>query len=123
MIYLYTFILWSPLALLLVYSVAVQADRTPEQIYSWLLPVWPALKLLCQIVGVFGFVLDVVMQYTVANIYFWQMSQRGEFTISMRLERLVSNTGWRGALANWLARLLNRIAPKKHIQNFNPETP
>jgi hypothetical protein len=63
-----------------------------------------------------GFLYDCFLQRTWARIWFWEIEPSGEFTITMRLCRLVFSAGWRGRLARLLARVLNFFAPNhQHV--------
>lgn len=98
-----TWPLWAPLSMLVWYAVGIQYQRGGA--YRLLAPVTFG-----------GFLYDVLLQYTLFQLYFWEVAPRGEFTISMRLGRLQTRTDWRGALARWLVRILNSLAPGgRHI--------
>jgi len=100
---LLTWPLWAPLHMLAWYAVGIQYERGGA--WRVLLPVTAT-----------GFLYDVLLQYTLFQLYFWEVAPRREFTISMRLGRHLTTPGWRGALAWWLARILDRLAPSgKHI--------
>lgn len=48
-------------------------------------------------------VLDVALNFTVFALLTLDTPRRGEWTFSQRLNRLVHDDGWRGAVARWLA--------------------
>lgn len=100
MIYLYTFPLWAPLLLLVLYALWVQSERGG---------VFKALNL----VGIVGLPWDWFMQHTLFNLFFWEVAPAHEPTVTMRLQRLVYGNDWRSIWAIRLSRLLNWIAPKK----------
>jgi len=106
MIYLYTFPLWSPILMLVWFTIGIQHERES-------LP--DVLRAILSFITFFGLLFDIFMQYTVANLYFWEINPVHEFTISMRIGRLMSDPGWRGNIARRLAWLLNAIAPVRHI--------
>lgn len=54
--------------------------------------------------------LDVLINVTLGTLMFGQIPR--ELTLSQRLERHVAHTGWRGALARWIARSL--LDPFEH---------
>lgn len=58
-----------------------------------------------------GFIYDRILQRTYARLWFWEIEPDEEFTITMRLVRLVKTTGWRGDWARFLAKILNFFAP------------
>jgi hypothetical protein len=96
---LLTFPLWGPLLMLALYAIWVQHER--GGIFEVL-----------QLVAFVGYPWDWLLQYTLAQVYFWEIAPRGESTISMRLGRLVSRTDWRGIWSRRLAWLLNWMSPK-----------
>lgn len=53
--------------------------------------------------------LDAWLNFTTLALYTLDRARWGEWTFSKRLERLVRDTGWRGALARPIARYLNRF--------------
>ena len=67
-------------------------------------------------VTVVALVLDVVLNWTLFALLLWQPARWGAWTFSQRLEYLVGDTGWRGAIARPVATVLNWIAPRRHIQ-------
>lgn len=102
-IWFLTWPLWAPVSMLVWYAVGIQYERGGA---------WKAMAP----VTFLGFLYDVLLQYTLFQIYFWEVAPRHEFTISMRLGRLLARTDWRGRLARWLADILNRLAPSgRHI--------
>ena len=102
MVWILTFPLWSPMALFILYVLWVQSERG-----GW----WRVFNL----VRIIGEPFDVFCQYTVANLWFWEISFR-EPTISARIGRLMADTGWRGHWARLIAHHLNALAPSgKHI--------
>ena len=131
MIYLITFPIWSIPVMLIWYAIGIQVNR--GGVYKPLMPV-----------AFTGFLFDVFLQYTVANIWFWEIPPKKrvdvdfpiaislttggftfsrswrikysytafqDFTISMRCGRLLSDKGWRGRVAHYLAVVLNFLAP------------
>lgn len=81
--------LWAPMSMLIWYAIGIQYER--------------------------GGLWRVLLPYTLFQLYFWEIAPKGEFTISMRLGRLIEDPGWRGAVSRWLAVILNWLAPKRHI--------
>lgn len=60
--------------------------------------------------------LDVVLNYTELLVLTWDRPLRGEWTFSTRLKRLRDDQGWRGAVARYVVRVLDAIAPSgKHV--------
>lgn len=55
----------------------------------------------------FGAVLDFVVNVTWFTVIFADIPK--EYLLTKRIERLKSNAGWRGKLANMLCALLNKI--------------
>ena len=53
--------------------------------------------------------IDVWLNFTTLALYMLDWPRWGEWTFSKRLERLVCDAGWRGALARPVARYLNRF--------------
>lgn len=102
LILLLTWPLWAPLSMLVWYAIGIQYER--GGVWRVLLPF-----------TFLGFLYDVLLQYTLFQLYFWEIAPKGEFTISMRLGRLLEDPGWRGAVSRWLAVILNWLAPKRHI--------
>lgn len=104
LIALLTFPIWSAPLMLIWYAIGVQVER--DGLWKLLAPVTFG-----------GFLFDVFLQYTVANLWFWEINPKSEYTISLRIARLMTDRGWRGVVARWLARLLNRLAPSgRHIE-------
>lgn len=97
--FLLVFPLWGPALMLLLYFIYIQHERGG---------LWKA----CELVAVIGYPYDVLLQYTLFQVYFWEIAPLGETTISMRLARLVSRRDWRGIWARRLAWLLNKLSPK-----------
>lgn len=62
-------------------------------------------------VTVVTLVIDVIANYTELALITWDMPQKGEYTFSKRLERLVWSMGWRGRLARSVVRWLNKYDP------------
>lgn len=62
--------------------------------------------------------LDVALNFTVFSLMLWGFPLRGEWTFSQRLNRLVKDDGWRGAVSRWLAaNLLDPYDPSgQHIK-------
>lgn len=103
MIWLYTFPLWSAPVMLIWYAIGVQVER--GGLWKLLAPFTFA-----------GFLFDVLCQYTSAQLWFWEIAPLKELTISTRIGRLMESKTWGGAVARFLAPILNRIAPSgKHI--------
>ena len=55
----------------------------------------------------FGAVLDFIVNVTWFTVIFADIPK--EYLLTKRIERLKSNAGWRGKLANMLCALLNKI--------------
>jgi hypothetical protein len=67
---------------------------------------------LCVVVAVPALGLNVALNYTLLALITWDWPQRGEYTFSQRLERLVNAPGWRGLLAWAVAKyLLDQFDP------------
>lgn len=98
-IWIATWPLWAPFSMLIWYAIGIQYER--GGLWRMLLPF-----------TFLGFLYDVLLQYTLFQVYFWEIAPRGEFTISMRLGRLVSRSDWRGIWSRKLAWLLNWMSPK-----------
>ncbi|MEY2688890.1 MAG: hypothetical protein RL375_3088 [Pseudomonadota bacterium] len=81
------------LLLWLLYVVGIQYQRG-----GW----WRFLVL----VALPALLLNVILNYTVLALLTWDWPQRGEWTFSKRLERLVLAPGWRGDVAFYVARHL-----------------
>lgn len=100
---LLTFPVWSAPVMLVWYAIGIQVER--GGVWKVLTPFTFA-----------GFLFDVVLQYTSAQLWFWEIAPKGEFTISMRIGRLMESKTWGGEVARWMAPILNRLAPGgKHI--------
>lgn len=95
------FFVGQPVALFFAYTLGIQYQRG-----GW----WSVLEG----VAVLALIIDVIANLTVLSLYLWDFPQRGEWTFSTRLERLVLQPGWRGRVALAIGRLLNRIAPPGH---------
>lgn len=92
------------LLLALLYPIAIQVERG-----GWWRIVAP--------ITLVALVIDVLANHTELSLVMWERPQRGEWTFSTRLERLVSEQGWRGDIARPVASILNFIAPSgKHIK-------
>ena len=61
--------------------------------------------------------IDIFLNYTWYALFTWDYPRKGEYTFSMRLERLVLNTDWRGKVARPIAWVLNKIIPG-HISTY-----
>ena len=113
---LFAYFVGLPMALFFAYAVGIQYQRE-----SLPLPV----RGLCAVVAAMGLVIDVLANWTVLSVYLLELplipSQWAniEWTFSTRLERLVTEQGWRSRIAWPIARLLNWLAPpgKPHIHN------
>lgn len=55
------------------------------------------------IVGAFALVCDVLFNFTLFAVLTWDWPQKGEWTFSQRLERLVCSKGWRATEADLIA--------------------
>lgn len=64
-----------------------------------------------------AFIIDVVANWTELSLLLWQFPKRGEWTFSMRIERLIHGYGWRSNIANRVAVVLNSIQPG-HIRGI-----
>lgn len=92
------------LLLALLYPLAVQYERG-----GWWRIVAPVTAL--------ALLIDVLANYTELSLAMWECPKRGEWTFSIRLERLVREQGWRGDIARPVSNILNFIAPSgKHIK-------
>ena len=67
-------------------------------------------------VAIIAWPLDVLLNYTVLAAITWDFPRAGEITFSQRLSRLVKLNDQLGEDARWIARILNQIAPRVHIQ-------
>lgn len=60
--------------------------------------------------------LDVILNFTELAVLTWDFPRAGEWTFSVRLRRLMQRDDWRGAVARYLAKILDAIDPTgKHI--------
>lgn len=91
-------ILLAPLALAILYPVAIQYER--GGLWRLLLPI-----------TLVALVLDVVLNYTSLALLTWDSPLRKEYTFSIRLERLVFSYGWRKQIARAIAVYLNYWDP------------
>ena len=103
MIWLITFPLWAPLALLVAYTIGIQYERAGMgQGWGWH-AAWamagPAL------------VADMILAHSLFALYLWDFPQRGEWTFSQQLARLIERDGLVGEVARYLKRVLDAIAP------------
>lgn len=93
-----------PLALLILYGIGVQGRRhiLLRPLFVFLIPAWP---------------LDLLLNYSAFVIWMrFDLPRWAEFTFSQRLHRLQYATGWAGAGARPLVRVINRLDPKhNHI--------
>lgn len=103
------FLLWFfvglPVALFFAYAIGIQYQRE-----SW--PQWA--RNVCLVIAGIAVVIDVLAEWTVLSLYLWERPKEHEYTFSDRLERLVTETGWRSRIAWPIALLLNAIAPPGH---------
>lgn len=91
------------LLLALLYPLAVQYERG-----SW----WKTLLPLTLLT----LLIDIIANYTELALLTWDFPKRGEWTFSTRLKRLQTDSGWRGALAQYVVVYLNFFAPNgKHV--------
>jgi hypothetical protein len=52
---------------------------------------------------VFGYLMDIVAQYTLATVFFLDLPSQGEHLVTDRLKRYIAQgTGWRSAKAKWI---------------------
>lgn len=114
---LLAFFLGLPMALFFAYAIGIQYQREAWPVWMPLLgskpfPQW--LRDICEVVAAIALLIDVPANWTVLSLYFWEWPGPNEYTFSTRLERLVTQTGWRSRIAWPIARLLNRIAPPGH---------
>lgn len=102
--------------MLVLYAVGIQYQRES-------LPQW--LRGVCSGVVILALVLDVLLNWTLFSLYLWEWPRwkvdrlKPEYTFSDRLERLWSDTTWRGTIARPIALLLNWIAPPSHPHIHN----
>jgi hypothetical protein len=85
-----------PLMLALRYPLAIQFKRGG---------VWRLLSFLALRAGL----LDIYLNYTTFTVLFLQLPREGEYTLSKRCERLVSDPGWRGKIARMIAWYTNKF--------------
>lgn len=90
-----------PLVLALRFPLAIQHERGG---------VWKVLSFLALRTGL----LDIYLNYTTFTVLFLQLPRDGEYTLSKRCERLVSDPGWRGKIARLIAWYTNKF-DKDHI--------
>lgn len=50
----------------------------------------------------FGYVVDILAQYTIATIYFMDLPRRNEHLVTDRLKRYSKSNGWRKIKADWI---------------------
>ena len=107
------FIFSTPIVLAALYPIAIQYERG-----GW----WQVFYL----VAIPALIIDFIANLIPLAIIFWDRPfkysptlHRTELTFSDRLERLVYELGWKGAVAKFIAKTLNTIAPSKvHIRNY-----
>ena len=51
---------------------------------------------------VLGYAVDVLAQFSVATLFFFDLPRRGEWLVTDRLIRYSSSSGWRKAKADWI---------------------
>jgi hypothetical protein len=103
MIWLITSLLWLPLALLVLYFIGIQYERAGMgQGWGWNV---------CWLVAAPALVLDAILAHTLFALYLWDYPQRGEWTFSHVLARLIERNDWRGEVARYLKRVLDAVAP------------
>ncbi|MDB5966702.1 MAG: hypothetical protein JWQ72_3202 [Polaromonas sp.] len=99
------------LLLLLALYILVQAfSRMKASPRAWVR--WPG-QVLFALAVLPGLLLDVLLQYTVVALLFWDPAARCEHTVTQRLERyLASGAGRRAAVARFVCRrLLDPLDP------------
>jgi hypothetical protein len=95
--------LWLPLLLLNLYAIGIQVERG-----GWWRLLYP--------VALIGLVLDVLLAHSLLAVVLWDWPRRAEWTFSQQLKRLVVSVGWRAAIARYVARVLNALAPSgQHV--------
>jgi hypothetical protein len=99
-----------PGALFFAYAIGIQYQRES-------LPRW--LRNVCEVIAGFALLIDVAAEWTVLSLYLWERPRQHEYTFSDRLERLVTENGWRSRIAWPIALLLNWIAPPGHPHILN----
>lgn len=61
----------------------------------------------------FGFVMDVVSQFTFASLVFLEWPKKGEWLVTTRLKRHMAGRGWRQKLAKYICdSILDPFDPK-----------
>ena len=55
---------------------------------------------------VVALLLDIALNYTLFALLLWDFPQKGEYTFSQRLSRLVRGDGWKACVADWIAKSL-----------------
>jgi hypothetical protein len=94
----------APLLMFLLYVVGIQYESG-----AWL------RTCLMPLVAVAA-LLDVFLNYTVFYLYTgFDWPEKGEYTFSQRMPRLIDKGGWVGRLCLILAIALNALAPVEHI--------
>lgn len=78
--------MWLPVLLLFMYDIAIHHERGDF---------WRALVPLAYDMAV----LDIILNYSLFALFFWDWPYPNEVTFSMRLPRLNQDRGWRGAIA------------------------
>jgi hypothetical protein len=107
---LLAFFVGLPAALFVTYAIGIQYQR--ESLWAW-------VRGICEVVAIIAMVIDVIAEWTVLSLYFMEWPLIHEYTFSDRLERLVTETGWRSRIAWPIARVLNWIAPPGHPHIIN----
>ena len=102
------FLLWHfvylPLFLAASYPLAIQYERAGF---------WKILMPFTLVVAI----VDVWLNFTTFSVLFFETPGKKEITLSQRLERLVSDAGWRGKIARLIARYTNKFDPTPpHIE-------
>lgn len=103
--FLVLFFVGLPVALFFAYAIGIQYQRE-----SW----WQWARNVCLVIAGIAVLIDVLAEWTVLSLYLWELPREHEYTFSDRLERLVTETGWRSRIAWPIALLLNWIAPPGH---------
>jgi hypothetical protein len=102
-IWLITAPLWLPLLLLVAYAVGIQYERAGMG-QGW---GWHAAWL----VAGPAWVADIILAHSLFAAYLRYWPQRGEWTFSQVLARLIERDGLTGEIARYLKRVLDAIAP------------
>ena len=103
MIWLITFPLWAPLALLVAYAIGIQYERAGMgQGWGWH-AAWA--------VAAPAWVVDIILAHSLFALYLRYRPLRGEWTFSQVLARLIERSDWTGEVARYLKRVLDAIAP------------